>query len=472
MCSAPKRVAVIGGGFAGLAAAHRILELAPTTQLTLYEASARLGGVVRTDSDQGFLIEHGADMFTTREPWALDLCRRIGFADQLIGTSKEHARAFVVRGGRLYPVPEGFTLMTPGKFWPVATSGLLSWTAKLRMAYEYLVPSRQDPSDESLESFVIRRLGREAYERLVQPLIGGMYTADPTQLSMQAALPAFVEMERRHGGLIRGVRRNRQDGKQEKPDKSSGARYGMFVAPRRGMESFIEAIVKQIPSEAIHCNAAVQSLTPSPDGGWHVQRSGQSESDLFDAVIAAIPAFHAAELLIAAAPDLAGLLNSIGYASSAVVALGFRRAQIQGRLDGFGVVVPQTERSAILAASLSSIKFAERAPADSVLMRVFMGGACQGDVVDLPDEDLREVALKAIRPLLVVSGDPVLARVVRWRRAMPQYTLGHLDRVAKIEQQVERFPNLALAGNAYRGVGIPFCVHSGEQAAEKILRSL
>jgi oxygen-dependent protoporphyrinogen oxidase len=466
MCPAPKRVAVIGGGFAGLAAAHRIIELAPATQVVLFEASDRLGGVVRTEDQQGFLIEHGADMFTTREPWALDLCRRVGLADELINTNTEHARAFVLRRGRLYPVPEGFTLMTPGRFWPLARSGLLSISGKLRMAAEYFVPRRDSSADESLASFVTRRLGREAYERLVQPLIGGIYTADPTRLSMQAALPAFVDMERQHGSLIRAVRRSRAGGSAE---KSAGARYGMFVAPRRGMESFVRAIASRLPPGSIHLQASVQSLASNEGNGWEIHTSGGNQADPFDAAIVATPAYRAAAILQAAAPQLARELDAIEYASAAIVALAFPRDQIKHPLDGFGLVVPQSEHRRILAASLSSVKFVGRAPAGAVLIRVFIGGACQGELVDLGDDELIQLAHAELRELLGVSGTPLVSRLIRWRRAMPQYTIGHLDRVAQIERELAGLPNLALAGNAYRGVGIPFCVHSGEQAAEKVV---
>ena len=465
----PRRIAVIGGGFSGLAAAHRLLELAPAIQVTLFEAGDRLGGVVRTEEQEGFLIEHGADMFTTREPWALDLCRRLGFVEELINTNSEHARAFVMRRGRLYPVPEGFTLMTPGRFWPLATSGLLSVAGKIRMAAEYFVPVRRDTSDESLASFVTRRLGREAYERLVQPLIGGIYTADPTKLSMQAALPMFLHMEQQHGGLIRAVRNRRGQGPIE---KSSGARYGLFAAPRRGMESMVRAIAKRIPQGTVRLNASVQSLTQDAAGSWTVTESGSSQVERFDAVLIATPAFHAADMLQIVSATLASELRAIPYASTAIVVLGYRRDQLKHALDGFGIVVPQTEGRRFLAVSLSSVKFAGRAPADRVLLRVFIGGACQPELVDLADHELEQLAIRELEPLLGISGTPLRTRIIRWRNAMPQYQLGHLDRVARIDQEVASLRNLALAGNAYRGVGIPFCIHSGEQAAEKLLSDL
>jgi oxygen-dependent protoporphyrinogen oxidase len=465
---APRRIAVLGGGFTGLAAALRLRELAPDTQVVLFERGERIGGVVHTERRDGYLIEHGADMFTTREPWALGLCRRIGFDGELINTNAIHARAFVVHRGRLYPVPEGFTLMTPGRIWPIARSGLLSPAGKLRMAAEYFVPPRRDGRDESLAEFATRRLGREAYQRLVQPLIGGIYTTDPTKLSMQAALPQFVQMERQYGSLIRAIRRSKD--RHGSSEKSSGARYGLFVAPRRGMESLLRAIHDRLPEGCVRLGSSVDSLEQDQDGGWTVGVGGRSERERFDAVVVAFPAYQAAVLLAKVSPELAAELAAIPYASAAVIVVGLRRDQVRHPLDGFGIVVPHAERRRILAASLASVKFSGRAPEKSVLVRVFVGGALQPELAELPQSELEQLALDELSDLLGMTGTPQLIQVVRWRQAMPQYHVGHLDRVARIEQGIARFPTLALAGNAYRGVGIPFCIHSGEQAAEKLVK--
>jgi protoporphyrinogen/coproporphyrinogen III oxidase len=263
-----RSVAVVGGGCTGLAAAHRLQELAPDIGVTLFEAGPRLGGALQTERSDGYLIEYGADMFTTKEPWARDLCRRIGFEQELIGTNTEHARAFVIRRGKLYPVPEGFALMTPGKAWPILRTPLLGIGGKLRMGWEYFVPARKEVSDESLAEFAIRRLGREAYERLVQPLIAGIYTADPTQLSMQAALPQFVEMERQHGGLLRALRRHR--GPRGSAPSAAGARYGLFLAPRHGMQSLMERLAGTLTTTTFRIKTPVVSLDRHDDGSWGV----------------------------------------------------------------------------------------------------------------------------------------------------------------------------------------------------------
>ena len=462
----PRRIAVIGGGISGLAAAHRIVELAPTSDLTLLEAGNRVGGVLETVHRDDYLIERSADMFTTKDPWALDLCRRVGIEDQLIRTNERNRGAFVVHRGRLEPVPAGFTLMSPARIWPVLKTRLLSWRGKLRLASERFIKPRRDDSDESLESFAIRRLGREVYENLVQPLIGGIYTADPTQLSMQAAMPEFVEMERKFGNLTRGVQAKVASQERE----GTGARYGMFLAPRRGIGTLVEALLARLPAESVQFNAAVSKI--ERDGQqWKIVLRGRDEALRFDAVIIATPAHHAADLLNQDQPTLANELSGIPYASAAVPVLAYRRDQVDHPLDGFGVVAPFVEKRQVLSVSFGSIKFPERAPDDHVLFRVFIGGACQAELAELPEQQLFAIAQEELGELLGVRGEPLFRELVRWRKAMPQYHLGHLDRVARIDSLAAQLPGLALAGNAYRGVGIPFCIHSGETAAESLMQA-
>lgn len=458
------QVAVIGGGLTGLAAAHRLTEIAPRVQTALFEAGDRVGGVIETLRRDEFLIERSADMFSTKEPWALELCRRVGIADQLINTNSAGRRAFVVHRGRMVPVPEGFTLLSPARTWPVIKTPLLSWRGKLRLGYERFVPARQAGSDESLAAFATRRLGREVYERLVQPLIGGIYTADSAQLSMQAALPEFVAMEREFGSLTRGI----QTKTRQQPTAGTGARYGLFVAPRGGMSTLVQAIGQRLPKGCVQLNSRVERLQRVGER-WHLFVAGTSHPKAFDAVIIATSATLAARLLGDVDADLSQELLAIPYASVAIPVLAYRRDQITHLLDGFGVVVPLIERRKVLSVSFASLKFPGRAPDDSVVFRVFIGGACQRELVELPEQQLYEIARQELRELVGVRGEPQLQMLVRWSNAMPQYHVGHLDRVARIESLTARWPGLTLAGNAYRGVGIPFCIRSGELAAERVV---
>ena len=469
--SVSRRVAVIGGGITGLAAAHRLRELDPAVEVDLFEASDSLGGVLQTHREQGYLLELSADNFITNVPWALDLCRRIGYDHQLVETRSENRRALVVHRGRLVPVPEGFLLMAPNKLWPIVTTPILSWRGKLRLLAELIVPRCREAGDESLASFVRRRLGRETFERLVQPLVGGIYTADSEQLSLAATLPRFQEMERRHGSLIRATWKDRLANKSG----GSGARYTLFMAPREGMSDLIDALVAKIPSHSLHLNSPIARLERTPEGRWLVHlvtpNPELSTANSYSAIILAAPAPAASRILADAAPSLAADLARIPYAGTAIALVGYRRDQITHPLDGFGFVVPEVEQRTILAASFSSQKFDGRAPAGHVLLRVFLGGAARPALVHLEEDKLRQIVIRELGELLGASGEPELFQIARWGGAMPQYHLGHLDLVAKIEAQAAAFPGLALAGNAYHGVGVPNCIHSGELAAERVVKT-
>jgi oxygen-dependent protoporphyrinogen oxidase len=461
-----RTIAVIGGGIAGLAAAHRLHELSPSSSIALFEASDRLGGVLRTECQDGFLLELGADNFITNVPWGVELCRRIGLERELIETNPNNRRALIVRGGALYPVPEGFMLMEPRELWPVLASPLLSMRGKARLLGEFFIRSRRMDGDESLASFARRRLGREAFERLVQPLAAGIYTADPEKLSLAATMPRFLEMERRHGGLIRAARRLRAANSQE---PGSGARYSLFVAPRWGMQALADAVAARLPAGTVRLSTPVRGLTPRGAGGWNVSIEPALEPMTFDAVILATPAPVTAHLTEPFDGSLSANLAAIPYASSAVVLLGYENTQMGRPPDGFGFVVPDIERRPILAASFTSVKFPDRAPPGCTLVRVFLGGAARPELVDRTDAELVAIAAEQSAELLNIHGPPILSHVARWRAAMPQYHLGHLDRVAAIDERIKAWPGLELAGNAYEGVGVPHTIRSGELAAERVL---
>ena len=476
--SPQKRVVVIGGGVTGLAAAHAIVERGEDVEVVLLEASDRLGGVLRTVELDGFLVEQSADNFITNVPWAVDLCQRVGLGDELIRTSTEQRGALVVRQGKLARVPAGFMLLAPSRLWPLVTTPILSPWGKLRLLAERFVPRRRETTDESLASFARRRLGREAFERIVQPLVGGIYAADPERLSLQATLPRFIDMEREHGSLIRAARRS-SDGASENssPTTSSrdeaGARYSLFATPKRGLTSLVDAVASRLPSEAIRLNTSVERITQDA-GQWTVQITNPAGMSTIacDAVIVAASAQQAARMLRQLDPALSNELTGIPSAGTSIVSLAYRRDQIENAMEGFGFVVPAIENRRILAASFSSVKFAGRAPDGMVLVRVFVGGACQSDLANLPDEALRQLASEELKSLLAIRGEPLWADIARWPGSMPQYHVGHGERVAAIERSAARWPGLALAGNAYHGVGIPHCIHSGQSAAKHVLEQL
>lgn len=466
------RVVIIGAGLTGLTGAYR-LSTRPgwSVDLTLVESRDRIGGAIWTERREGFVLEGGADSFITNKPWGVELCRDLGLEGELIGTDARHRRSFVVQKGRLQPVPDGFVLMAPGRIGPMLTTPLLSWRGKLRLLMDLLLPRKRDDTDESLAAFVRRRLGREALERLVQPLVGGIYTADPRELSLQATFPQYLEMERRHGGLIRGARRQAQ-AQRTAQRTESGARYGMFVTLASGMGRLPEALAGALPEGTVRTGTAVRRIARvEPRGPWRVELLDGPTLEA-DAVLVATEAHAAARLIDGFDPELALSLRSIPYASSSIVQVAYRRDQVAHPLDGFGAVVPTVEGRSILAVSFPSVKFPDRAPAGMVLMRVFLGGATQPELFDKDDAATLELATRELGELLGIRGEPLLAEVIRHPRAMPQYTMGHLERAAQVVDQASRHRGLVFAGNYLGGVGVPDCVRAGNRAAELVLASL
>jgi len=463
------RLAIIGGGISGLAAAHRAVELSRerglALDLTLLEGADRLGGTIQSERRDGFLVEGGPDSFISEKPWALALCRRLGIEDRLVRTDDRYRSAFVAHGGRLHALPDGFQLMAPTRLAPLMTSPLFSWGGKARMALDLILPRGGDP-DESLGSFVRRRLGREALERVAQPLIGGIYTADPDSLSLAATMPRFLEMERRDRSVILAMRR----AARKAPDVArgaSGARWSLFLTFADGMEEFVHAIARRLPPASVRLKERVTGVERRSDA-WRLTTGGGSALEA-DALIVATEAHQAARLLRHLDPGLGHLLEGITYASSATVTLGYCRADIAHPLDGFGFVVPQVERRPIIACTFSSVKYPGRAPEGMVLLRVFVGGALNEAALEADDAALIATARGQLVELLGARGEPVLTRVARYVKAMPQYQVGHLARVDAIESSARRLGGLALVGAAYRGVGISDCVHWGETAAETLL---
>ena len=460
----PRRIAVIGAGLTGLAAAHRLLSLDPTAQIVLYEATDRIGGHIQTVERDGFLIERGADAFITNKPAAVELCRELGIEDRLIPTNEQFRGSLVLRNGRPVPVPDGFSLLTPTRLVPILRSPIFTWKGKLRIAAEQFVRRSRSSEEESVSAFVRRRFGDEAFERLVQPMLGGIYTADPDKLSLAATMPRFIDMERDHGSLIKATRRQAADTGTDK--HASGARYGLFATFEDGMQQFFAALRTQVESGAtIITNTAVETVSQT-NNGWDIKAA--SESLFFDAVIITTPTFVAADLLAESSPRLADRLREIQYASAAVVATGHRRQDVSHPCDAFGLVIPAIENRRILAVSFSSRKFPGRAPQDHILMRTFVGGATQPEQMDRSDEELVELVREELSDLLGVTGRETISLVTRYTKAMPQYHLGHRKLVQSIEQLTATLPGLELAGSAYHGVGIPDSIQSGRLAGENL----
>ena len=454
------RIVIIGGGISGLAAAHRVLELNRAAHVTILEASGRLGGTIQTEHRDGFLLERGPDSFISEKPQAIALAKRLGLESQLIQTNEEYRRSFIVRKGRLRAVPEGFQLMAPSRMWPFITSDIFSLPGKMRMAADLFLPrnSTNGTTDESLASFVRRRLGQEALVRMAQPMVGGIYTADPETLSLRATLPRFLDMEQKHRSLILAMLRQ---GRAQKTG-TSGARYSLFVSFERGMQVLVDAVTR-IRAD-FFLNTRVQRITY--DQGWKIYTDKEEQFEA-DAVCLAVPAYVAASLL--SDTRLAEKLRAIKYASTATINFGYRRAAIKHPLNGFGFVVPVVEKRSLIACTFSNVKFSGRAPDGQVLLRAFAGGALQPEIFALDETEMAKRVEADLRELLGISEEPLFVEVAKWERSMPQYEVGHLERVTEIERRAGEMPGLALAGNAYHGAGIPDCVRSGEAAAEYLV---
>ena len=472
------RAAVVGAGIAGLACALSLLDRARASgvplHLTVLDAAPRPGGVITTVRDGGFLVEGGPDCFISEKPWALDLCRRLGLEGEIIGTDPAFRRSFVLRGSRILPIPEGYQLMAPARLLPFATTRILSPGGKLRAALDLVLPRGAAVADESLASFVRRRFGAQVLERLAQPLIAGIYNADPEELSLRATMPRFLDMERRHRSVILALLRGRlgsragpsAPGKRPAADRGvSGARYSLFVTLRGGLDTLVDRLLRDLPDDALRLRARVSSLSFEAGTGRYALATASGERIEADAVALAMPANAAAPLLRGLDPDLAGRLAGIPYGTSVTVNLGYRLADVPRRPEGFGIVVPRLERRRLVACSFSSVKFAGRAPAGTVLLRCFLGDSrAAGTDPRRLEREVRD----ELRDILGITATPLLARTFVWPRAMAQYRVGHLETVAAIESRLARLPGLALAGNGLRGVGIPDCVHRGEQAADRL----
>ena len=454
------RIVVIGGGITGLAAAHRVLEINPSISVTVVEASDRLGGTIQTEHRDGFLLERGPDSFISEKPEALSLARRLSLESQIIQTNESFRRSFIVRDGRLRPVPEGFQLLAPSRMWPFITSDIFSLAGKARMAADLLLPRKNTNGDESLASFVRRRLGQEALARMAQPMVGGIYTADPETLSLRATLPRFLDMEQEHRSLILAMLRQ---GRAQKTG-TSGARYSLFLSFDRGMQVLVDAVTRI--NADFRVKTRVQRV--SFDQRWTIT-TDQGEQLKADAVCLAVPAFIAASLLSDVDARLADKLRAIKYASTATINFGYRRSAIKHPLNGFGFVVPVIENRSLIACTFSNVKFGGRAPDDHVLLRAFAGGALQPEIFALDEGTMATRVEADLRELLTISEDPRFIEVTKWERSMPQYEVGHLDRMNEIDTLVAKLPRLALAGNSYRGAGIPDCIRSGETAAAALL---
>jgi protoporphyrinogen/coproporphyrinogen III oxidase len=458
------RIAIIGGGISGLSAAFTLEEhrRAGAAGYILYESSPHLGGVLRTDHIQDCIVEAGPDSFITEKTWAADLCRTLGLGDQLIGSNDADRKTYILVRGQLIPMPDGLMFIVPTKILPTGFSPLFSWTAKLRMAQELLHPPRAAEADESVASLVERHYGAEMVDRLADPLLSGVYGGEAASLSVRAVLPRFVEMERTHGSLGRAMLAARR----KMPRPANPPTAPLFTSLKNGMQQLVETLVPRLNQDSLLTNTPVQSIQPEA-GGWTI--SAGLKSDHFDAVILAVATHCAAQLLSICSPELSAELAAIGYTSSITVGLGYDREVRQSLPPGFGFLVPRSEGKRLLAATFVHNKFPHRAPDDRALLRCFFAGSNAENIWQLSDDAIIAIVRSELQQILGLRAAPLFARVYKWKSAMAQYGVGHLERLDRIERLRQRLPKLALAGNGYRGIGVPDCIRSGRDAVKQVL---
>ena len=467
--SAP--VVVIGAGITGLAAAHRLVESAgrdeaPPSVIVL-EAGDHVGGQIRTERHGEFLFEGGPDALVAQKPSGVALCERIGLGSDLRDLGGGKAGTQIFYGGRLHRVPDGFLMMAPTRVGPVFRSPLFSWRGKLRMACEPFVPKRPATcDDESLASFVGRRFGSEVLERVAEPVMAGLFTADADRLSLRMTMPRFLDLEAADGSVTRGLRRAARAHASPRPF-GHGTGRGGFVAVEGGLSRIVEALVARLPRGCVHIGARVSGVDASPAGGGWSVRLACGETLPAAAVLFACPAGEAAPALRAQDERLADLLLRLRYASCATVNIAYSRDQVGARLLGFGFFVPRTEQLPILACSYVSEKFEGRAPAGSAVFRAFLGGATRPLALDADDKGLIRQTHDTLRRILAIGGEPVFAKVYRSPRAMPQFEIGARAAIETIQDRAGAHPGLFLAGSVAGAFGLPDCIRSGEAAADR-----
>lgn len=478
----PYDVAIIGGGIAGLAGAYYLQRQAAAAnrplRYILLERSPTAGGKIVTEQVHGFgdapfIVEGGPDSFITQKPWALQLARELGMGDRLLGTNDHLRKNFVLHKGKPTPLPDGVMLIVPTRFAPFALSPLISPLGKLRMAMDLLVPARQDDEDETLADFVRRRLGSEALDKIAEPLLSGIYNAEAEKQSLLATFPRFREIEQKHGSLIRGMLAARSDsaGKAAPSNVQPAKPLSAFISFRGGAQELVDVLLPKLSGE-IRFNTGVSTIDQQANGaesGYQLQLSDGSTLSARQ-VILATPAFVSAALLEKIAGDATKMLAAIRYVSTGTISFGYRRDEVKHPLNGFGVVIPRSEKRPINAITWSSTKFDQRAPAGYALIRVFFGGSRNLEIVERSDDDILAIARRELHALMGIDTTPVFHRLFRWRNATPQYDVGHLQRVDAIEAALPA--GIYVTGSPYRGIGIPDCVHQAQQTAAQVWQDL
>ena len=468
-------VTIIGGGISGMSTAWYLQKEAEagTVDLdyTLLESSDHWGGKICSQPVEGedgapFLVEGGPDSFITQKPWALQLVRELGLEHEVLPSNDSQRKVYVLNNGKPTPLPDGVLLIVPTKFTPFALSPLISPLGKLRMGMDLFIPAKRDGEDETLAQFIQRRLGTEALDKIAEPLMSGIYNAEAERQSLLATFPRFRAMEEKHGSLIKGMLASRRARAQAPKAPADGRKpLTVFVSLRGGMGQLVDALKSRLNGDC-RLNTGVESVSEEPSGGYRLQLHDGTSMQT-DAVVLAVPSFVAAGMIKDVAPVAADRLQEIRYVSTGTISFAFRRSELDLTVNGFGVVVPRSEKRPINAITLSSVKFEHRAPDDCLLLRVFFGGSRSPETMKLDDEKLVAMVREELRSIMGITADPLFHQIYRWHEANPQYDVDHLPLIDAAEAALP--PALYVTGSPYRGVGIPDCVHQAQTTAQAIL---
>jgi len=472
------RVLIVGGGIAGLSAAYdlqkAVLARRPccasaasaareVLELSLLEASGRLGGKLLGDTLGGVPVDAGPDSFLSTRPAAVELLTELGLRKKILTTERTRRDVFVYSRGRLRKYPDGLMMLMPAKVLPFLASDLLSLPEKLRMGLEAFVPPLKEEKDESLAEFGRRRFGEAAVRTILEPVFAGIYAGDVEALSLNSTFPQFRELEQRYGSILRGVYARK--GPAAKP---SGG-LTMFVTLEGGVASFPEALAERVRPCA-RLNARVKTLRRE-GGRWRAELASEETLEA-DVVVLAAPADASAALLEHEAPAVASLLRRFEFSSTAAVNLLYETSALRRRPEGFGFLVQRREEVSLTAATFTSNKFPGRAPEGKTLIRCYFGGKGREAPLDMDDEGLARAAAGDLERILGLGARPLGASVHRWPKANALYNVGHAARLAGLEAALPAFPGLLLCGGCYRGIGIPECVRSGREAARRALQGV
>ena len=477
MGNAVPHVVIVGGGISGLSTALAVYEetqrVGRNIDCTLIESGQSWGGKIQTSHDQGMIIEGGPDSFLSIKPWALELCEKLGLSDQLINTNDRNNQTFSYTRGKLRELPQGLVSFIPTRIGALFSSGVVSWTGIIRMGADWFIPPRRDSNtEESLASFFSRRLGQEAFDCFIEPLVAGIYAGDGQELSIKATFPRFLELEQKHGGLIKGVLAQRAS--KNRPTPEPAQKRTMFTTLRGGLGDLVSSLVKRVESNGttLTLGQEVKGLYMTSHTPHRYKVILQNETALVaDAVVLATPAYISAKLLQSLNQKMADGLNEIPYSSTATISLAYRTEDLKKNVQGFGFVVPRKEGKSLIAATWTSLKWHYRTQSGQTLIRCYVGGRGRENILSRDDDAMVNYVREELHNIVGITKEPLYRKTYRWDRSMPQYTCGHLDRIQRIRKEGQSFQRLYLTGAAYEGIGIPDCIRDGARVGKEVVQS-